>query len=123
MTKNEELYYHDINKIAKSLEQIAKALNQPKNETSNENPNTILEELKDAIKWCCYDGKSLGRYETHFKELEKQLKVLNVLKNYIVINGEDDNEKWLSFDRLIDNYDIYCANDYYLIERWLNDEI
>lgn len=87
MTKYEELYYHDINKIAKSLEQIAKALNQPKNITSNKSPNVFLEELKDTIKWCCYDGKTIGRYETHFKELEKQLQVLNVLKKIYYYNN------------------------------------
>lgn len=46
------------------------------------------ERIKDAVAWCCYDGKSLGVYENDFKVLAKALRIekkTKTIRNFIVI--------------------------------------
>ena len=78
-----------------------------------------LEKIRDCVSWCAYDGKEVGMYESSFKIIEKELILLNALRNKLNCKIETKEYK----DEASNSYRISTLLTYELKEQWNEKEI
>lgn len=63
-----------------------------------------IEELKEEVRHCCYDGKNLGYYKEHFEVIEEELVEKEKLFSKLYLATEENKALTKELKRLEKKY-------------------